>query len=94
MPKIYALTTPNTITEPANLNILAPIPVTSPSFLYSKLALIIACAKPVIGIIRPHLAKDTHLSKNPNAVNKVPKNIKVIIMHTEASLVGMSKIYE
>ena len=63
------------ITEPANLNILAPIPVTNPSFLYSKAVLIIAWAKPVIGIIRPHFANFTHLSKKPKAVNKQPKNI-------------------
>ena len=33
----------------------------------------------MIGIIKPHLAKLTHLSKNPNAVNKHPINTKVII---------------
>ena len=58
------------MTEPASLNILVPIPVTNPSFLYSKEALIIACAKPVIGIIRPHLYLVTNLSNEPSDVSK------------------------
>lgn len=41
MPNIYTDTTPYNITVPANLKMLAPIPNTNPSFLYSSAALVI-----------------------------------------------------
>ena len=58
-------------------SLLLIIPVTIPSLLYSIALLVTELAKPVIGIIRPHLAKLTHLSKKPKQVKKHPKNIKV-----------------
>ena len=86
VPNIYADTTPYKITLPVNLNALHPIPVTKPSFLYSIMLLVIACAKPVIGIINPALALETKLSKNPNAVSKQEININDTIIKEDATL--------
>ena len=76
------------------LNILTQIPNIMPSFLNSIDGLTIALANPVIGIIRPHLAKLTHLSKKPKQVKKHPKNINVIIINILASLVDKLKYHE
>ena len=69
-----------------NLNILDPIPITNPSFLYSSALDVVACAKPVIGTNSPAPAFATNVSKNPSAVNKQEKNISVTIIRLIASL--------
>ena len=54
-------------------------------------ALVIEWANPVIGIIKPHLQKVTHLSKNPSAVNRLATKINVTNIKVVASLVAISK---
>ena len=90
MPNIYTDTTPYNITVPANLKMLAPIPNTNPSFLYSSAALVIEWAKPVMGIIKALFKTLTQTSKTPKAVKIEDIAINVSITKIPDSFLGKS----
>ncbi|NCC55193.1 MAG: hypothetical protein EOM11_06910 [Erysipelotrichia bacterium] len=70
------------MTEPANLNILEPIPYIRPSLLLSKALLANAFAKPEIGINKPAPHTCAKRSYTPNPVKKA------IVMRAENKIKG------
>lgn len=81
-----AETTPNKITEPANLNILLPTPSTTPSDLCSMAAEMTALPKPVTGTALPAPANCPSFRYRPNPV-------KSMAINTIVATVGLPTVF-
>ncbi|MNC42154.1 hypothetical protein D3C75_909620 [compost metagenome] len=91
-PTTNAATTPNTMTEPASLNIFPPTPSTRPSARCSSAAEHMLLAKPVTGTADPAPHHWDNLSYTPKLVRITEMRIRTATVGLEASREVISKI--
>lgn len=83
-PYTTAASVPYTITGPAMVNILAPVPSTRPSALNSMAALTTALAKPVMGTSDPAPAFAASFWYQPSVVSTAESTIRLQLVRVPA----------